>query len=360
MEKENSYMQRRMDWKKIWLLYWERVWLVIVVTAIAAAMGAGIYQVVRALNNEGQFYRVSSDYYITFNFDEYENSVDYYNAYTWDNILRDDPIVDGALAVLPADYTKDEIKASITGEMLGDYRILTVHATHMDPARAEAIADAYTQSLVLFADKIEMLDTIELWSKEECLPVVEKDLTPNAAAAGAVAGLVLGVILWSIYYILDDSIYVESDFTERFSTPCPLTFLGTLTKTESNLCKQELKANMDFMLREEKGYYLVFAGTENTSAAAEIKEKQKLVLDEVKTYCGGIEGILTLQGEDLNKLRYSNGAILMLPWGSKNGRITEKTVAFLEKQDCPIAGAILYNADTKFLKRYYNIQKEPK
>jgi len=353
MKKNNEYMQRSINWKKIWLLYWERIWLVVVISIFTAMLAAGFYRVVTALNSEGQFYRVSSDYYITFNFDEYENSVDYYNAYTWDNILRDDPIVDAALESLPKDYSKDEVKASITGEMLGDYRILTVHSTHMDPERAQTIADAYELSLELFADKIEMLDTIELWSKEECVPVEEADLTANAAILGALIGLVAALIICSIHYVLDDSIYLESDFTERFNIP----FLGTLTRKGSDLCKQELKDNLSYLLKEENGYHLVFTPMNIATEKYTETEKQKLLQDEIKTLHTGIEGNLSLQGKDLETLRAGNGAILMLPWGSKNGNVIEKAIAFLVKQECKIMGAVLYDADDKFLKRYYNSRK---
>lgn len=353
MEKDNGYMQRRINWKKIWLLYWERIWLVVVLTASVAAIAAGCYRAACALTSEGQFYRVSSDYYITFNFDEYETSVDYYNAFTWDSILRDDPIVDGALANLPEDYTKDEIKASITGEMLGDYRILTVHSTHKDPERAQAIADAYVMSMALFADKIEMLDTIELWSKEDCVPVEEADLTANAAVLGAIIGLVFALILWSVHYVLDDSIYIESDFTERFTIP----FLGMLTRKASDLCKQELKDNLSYLLKEENGYHLVFAPMNVSTEKYTETEKQSLLLSEIKELCSGVEGTLSLQGKDLENLRKSNGAILLLPWGSKNGNIVEKTIAFMEKQDCNLVGVIVYDADDKFIKKYYNVKK---
>lgn len=341
MEKENGYMQQHINWKKIWLLYLKRVWLVVVLTASAAAIAAGIYHAVRALNNEGQFYRVSSDYYLTFNLEDHPNGVDYYNAYTWDTILRDDPIVNEALAVLPEDYTKDEIKASVTGEMLGDYRILTVYSTHKEPERAEAIARAYTKSMERFAEKMDIFDTIEMWSQEECVPVVERDLTPNISAIGAVIGLVLVLILCSIHYILDDSIYVETDFTERFTVP----FLGTLTRGSSDSCKKELKDNLNYLLKEDKGYYLVF-----------IDSVEEAVVEKVKSIHKGIEGTLTLQGEDLEKLRQSDGAILMIPWGRKNGNVIEKTLSFLGKQDCKVAGVIVYDADDKFLKKYYSIK----
>ena len=64
MEKENGYMQQHINWKKIWLLYWERIWLILALTIFASAIAGGIYQVVRALGDEGQYYVVSSDYYL--------------------------------------------------------------------------------------------------------------------------------------------------------------------------------------------------------------------------------------------------------------------------------------------------------
>lgn len=359
MEKENAYMQRTMDWKKIWLLYWQRAWLIIGIIIFAAALSAGVYKVVRALDNEGQLYRVSSDYYITFNFDEHENSVDYYNAYTWDSILRDDPIVDEALNVLPKDYTKEEVKASITGEMLGDYRILTVHSTHMDPQRAETIAVAYEKSLIVFADKIDMLNTIEMWSKEECQPVMEEDLTANAVLLGAIIGVVTAIFALAFWCLLDDSIYVERDFTERFSIP----FLGMMTKKQSEVCCQELKENLSYLLKEEQGYHLVFVNKdvsrEETSAENQTDKKVDL-LKKIKLLHEGIEGIITLQGNSLETLRNSSGAVLMIPWGDKNGKIVEKMISFLKKQDCKIAGAVLYDADDTFLKQYYGMKKHGK
>lgn len=346
MEKENAYMQRTVDWKKIWLLYWRRVWLIIGITICIAALSAGVYKVVKALNYEGQFYRVSSDYYITFNFDEHENSVDYYNAFTWDSILRDDPIVDEALKVLPKDYTKEEVKASITGEMLGDYRILTVHSTHKDSQRAEAIAAAYEESLVLFADKIDMLTSIERWSVEECRPVEEEDLTANAVLLGAMVGVVIAVFVLAFWCLMDDSVYVEKDFTGRFDVP----LLGMLTKKGDLAWKQELADNAGYLLKEDS-YYLVYV--KNIGDSASQKDETAPVTDMLQQISPAIKGCLDAQGENLELLRNSAGVILLLPWGDKNGRRCEKMIDFLKKQDCKIAGAVITNADDAFLNKYY-------
>ena len=103
-------MQRMIYWKRVWLLFRNKIWILVVAVLVGAVLGALGYKLVDAITDEGQYYRVSSDYYITFNEDE--NGVDYYNAYTWDSILRDDPVVDVVMEYLPEDINREEVKAA--------------------------------------------------------------------------------------------------------------------------------------------------------------------------------------------------------------------------------------------------------
>ena len=337
MEKESAYMQRQIDWKRVWMLFCKKIWLVLMAIFAGAVIGGLVYKLVDIITDEGQFYVVSSDYYITFNEDE--NGVDHFNAYTWDTVLRDDPVVNVVMENLPSDFDREEVKAAITGEMLGDYRILTVYAKSLDPQFAVAVADAYEVGLAKFADKIDMLDTIELWSREEVAPVVENDYLVNMMLFGAVTGLVLCMLLLAFFYILDDSVYIENDFTGRFDTP----FLGMITKEGSKRAMQELKDNLTHLCKEDGAYYLV--AWDNR-----IEPKTE---DTLKELSSAVKGTLSVQGEELNTLRKSDGAIIVLPWGSRNGRIADKLIAFLKKQDCNIAGAVLTDADDAFLRTYY-------
>lgn len=336
MEKENSYMKQLIDWKRIWLLFSKKIWLILLVTIAGALIGALGYKLVEKLTSEGQFYRVSSDFYIFFNEDDH--GVDYYNAYTWDSILRDDPVVDVVMESIPADISKEEVKAAISGEMIGDYRVLTVHATSPDPEEAQIIADAYEIGLAEFADRIDMLKKIEVWSQEEVMPVVEDDYVMNVALFSGMASFVLSILVLSFFYILDDSIYLEKDFMQRFPVP----FLGMITKARSQRTLQELKDNLAYVCKEQ-AYYLV--AWDNDIA--------KETVDTLQEVASSIKGCISVQGEDLDVLRASAGAIIVLPWGGKNGRIADKLVSFLEKQDVRIAGAVLTDADDNFLKAYY-------
>lgn len=337
MGKENEYMQRVIDWKRVWLLFYKKIWLVLVITVIGMLLSALGYKFVDTITSEGQYYRVSSDYYITFNEDE--NGVDYYNAYTWDTILRDDPVVDVVMEYLPVEITCEQVREAVSGEMLGDYRILTVYVDSLDSQFAETVADAYEKGLEAFADKISMLNKIERWSREEVTPLAENDYMINIGLFGGAVALVITLLLMTFFYILDDSIYIENDFAQRFHIP----FLGMLTKNGSDACKQELKDNLSHLCKADGTYYLV-SWDNKTDSVTE---------DALKEFLPAICGKISVQGEDLNALRNSDGAIIVLPWGSKNGRITDKLIRFLEKQDCKIVGAVLTNADDVFLKAYY-------
>lgn len=337
MRKESAYMQCMIDWKRVWLLFYKKIWLVLVITVAGILLSALGYKLVDTITSEGQYYRVSSDYYITFNEDE--NGVDYYNAYTWDTILRDDPVVDVVMENLSADISREKVKAAISGEMLGDYRILTVHATSLDKQEAVIIANAYEEGLAKFADKIEMLDTIELWSQEEVAPLIENDYMVNMGLFGGAVAFVLTLLLMAFFYILDDSIYIENDFTQRFDVP----FLGMLTKEGSDSCIRELRENLNYLCNADGVYYLV-AWNNGIGTVTE---------DAIKELLPAIRGNVSVQGEGLDILRNSDGAIIVIPWGSKNGRIIDKLIRFLAKQDCKIAGAVLTDADDTFLKAYY-------
>ena len=361
-------MEQTADLKKISLLFVKKIKNIVAFAALGALLFAVIYLAQRAIFSEGQFYRVSSDYYITFNLEKYPNGVDYYNAYTWDTILRDDPIVDVVMDNLPDTYTKDEVKSAISGEMLGDYRILTAYVTTREPEKAQEIAAALKQSLTTFPRRMDIISKIEMWSEEPCKPLKEENRVWNAALLGAVLGLVAGCFYFAFACVLDDGVYVEDDYDRMFgaykacaasgkkrgvesdrvllnSDNGKVPFLGMMTKKKSESCIRELQSNMALFLEKNHRYCL-----------AHVSKSPILpgnVYQDLKEIYDGVADCLSMHGEELEQLKNADGIILMAPWGSKNGRMLRKTICFLEKQGCHPAGVIFYGAEDKFLQSYY-------
>ena len=298
---KSGYETRELDLRRLWKQFIKRIWIVIAVTLIGAVIGLGIYVLYSNVKSGNTVYRISNDYYITFNLEDFPNGVDYYNAYTWDSILRDDPIVNRVLELdQMGGVTSQQIIDSVTGEMLGDYRILTVNVTGSNPELVQRISDAYKIALPEFADKIDMLKTIELWTDSPTELYDEYTREPNAAFLGGLIGLLVSLFAVLLYGIFDDAIYTERDWRIRYPE---IPYLGKRDTDEYNI-------NRSHLLRYD-GNYIELA-----------TDQFRFDLDE------------------FDRMRSADGVILKLKPGKDQTEVMDKVVYTLEKQNINVVGVM--------------------
>lgn len=318
---KKAYQEQGLDVKRLALVIGKKIWIVAAAVIVGALAGALLYKAVTSITNGEAEYRISADYYITFDFETFEHGDDYYNAYTWDNVLRDDPIVDYALTLLPKEMTKEEIKAAVTGEMLGDYRILTVHVTSKNKEQVTLIADAYEKSLVHFGETKELFKSIECWSKEPLTLLEKNTKTANAALLGALLLGLSSLLALLYYYVLEDAFYTEKELRCRFN----LATYGIRTKAQDPAEKERLENNLNVL------------------------ERDSFHIEEWSVEC-------TPTGEQWKQLE-GKGIILLVPWGKNIGRSMERLLGEMSLHSCHVAGCILVEAEDKFLKLYYGGKK---
>ncbi len=285
------------DLKRLFGQFVKRIWIVAVITAIGAILGGGIYFTYSHIVGD-TCYRISNDYSIDYNLEEFINSVDYYNAYTWDGILRDDPITDYALTLTDG-ITKQQILDSVSGQMLGDYRILTVNVENEDPQVVRKISDAYKEALVHFAQVTDMLDSIDIWTDADVVVYDKYDRDVNAALLGAIIGLVISVFGVLIVMCLDDAIYTEREWYARYEG---IPFLGVMGTEEAN-------TNIAHILGNIEDYYII--------------EASKLAF--------------SVAGFD--SMRQKKGVIIIFEKGKEPVENIDKIVFTMSKQDIKIAAA---------------------
>ncbi len=295
----SGFDTRPIDLRRLWRQFTRRFWIVIVAAAVCAAAGFGIYVIYSNIMSGNTVYRIRNDYYITFNHEDFPNGVDYYNAYTWDGILRDDPIVDKALETAPS-LTKQQILDSVTGEILGDYRILTVVVTGTDQNLVKEISDAYKTALPSFADKIDMLTSIELWTDSDLEVYDAYTREGNAAFLGGLIGLLVSLFAVLLYGIFDDAIYTERDWVMRYPS---IPYLG---KRDTD----EYRTNRSHLLKYDGNYI-------------------ELTSDEF---------IYDLN--EFDRMRNSDGVIIRLKPGVDRTELMDKVVYTLSKQDVSVVGVM--------------------
>ncbi len=317
---QTGYMQQGINLKRLVLVLIRKIWLLFAAMLLGALLGGISYKVITAITNGETEYRASADYYITF----FKDGADYYNAYTWDSILRDDPIVDYALTLLPKEITKEMVKQAVKGEMLGDYRILTVHVNAKTKEMADEIAKAYEEALWHFGQEMELLDKVELWSQEEATVYEKNTKTGNAAFLGALILTLIVLFGLLFFYCLQDAVYVEQDAIDRFRLPV----YGLLTKQGNSVQQQILKENLNLYFKD--------TGIETWN------------------------GEFLPASEDYERLRRAEVLLLNIPWGRDNGRQIERVLLQLKMQQCDVKGIVITEAEDWFIKAYYRIERKEK
>lgn len=213
---EHTYYENGFDLKKFILLYLRKSYLLLCGILLGMMLGGVIYQVYASLKEDKIQYVAENEYYITFNFDEFDRADDYYNAYTWGTILKTDPIIDKVVELSNNSIEKEVVLESVSAKMLSDYRILTIVVETADENLTNEISSYFREALPSFADKIDMLEMIEPWTNREAVIVYKYDKVKNASMLGGIIGLIFSFCgLW-LYFILKDKIYVESDIEKEF------------------------------------------------------------------------------------------------------------------------------------------------
>lgn len=373
-EKNEEYLNRGMDLKRLMLYLQRRIWLAVVLAILGATCGGIVYQVVRSMKMPVEYEAVSK-LYISFGHDESGEVYQYYNGYTWNDLLDTDPIMDLVMKGLPG-YEREQVSEATTAEILSDIRLLTVTVRGENEKFVREIKNAVEAGLREYARDDEELEQIKVIRSGVPERVYWDDRTTSACVTGAVILGVLALLGILFGYALDEAVYVQEDIEKRY----PYKALGILTKNQKGLqpYARELKANIRYMMGEGRTFAIVdmadhgdtrrlelerllnsegleaFTGTapeeEELSWSREAKEEapEKNSQWDILAFNGNILG-----EDECRMIREAGGVILLLPFGTDTGRKVSRILSLLKNQDCKVLGIIIAQADEEFLNRYF-------
>lgn len=374
MEKNEEYLNRGMDLKRLVLYLQKRIWLAVVLTVLGATCGGVIYQVARSVKMPVEYEAVSK-LYISFGHDESGEVYQYYNGYTWNDLLDTDPILDLVMQELPG-YEREKVMEATTAEILSDIRLLTVRVRGEDEKFVREIRSALESGLREYARDSEELDQIKVIRSGVPERVYWDDRTTSACVAGGVLLGVLSLIVIGFHYVLDESIYVQEDIEKRYHCKA----LGILTRNQKGLqpYARELKANIHYTLGDKRTFAILdmadHADTRrleierlldregleaySSSAYEEVGLNWSVPKEEDESGKSSEWDVLAfnanvLSEDECRQIREAGGVMLLLPFGTDTGRKTARILSFLKNQDCRVLGMIIAQADEEFLNRYY-------
>ncbi|EOS75723.1 MAG: hypothetical protein OSJ60_01695 [Lachnospiraceae bacterium] len=376
MEMNEEYLNRGMDLKRLALYLQKKIWLVVMLAILGATCGGIIYQVVRSMKMPVEYASVSK-LYISFGNDENGNVYQYYNGYTWNDLIDTDPILDIVMSSLPG-YDRDQVREATTAEILSDIRLLTITVRGDNEKFVREIRNAMESGLREYARDAEELNQIAVIRSGAPERVYWDERTTEACVTGAVILGILAMLIIGFSYVLDESVYVQEDLEKKYACRA----LGILTRNQKGLqpYARELKASLRYLMADKRSFAVLDMDNHADTRKLEIErllnreDPDGLIgnntPDSEGDFSWNIQGeesasevkgeweILSfnenvLSEEGCKKIREAGGVILLLPFGKDTGRKTSRILTFLKNQDCQVLGMIIAQADEEFLNRYF-------
>lgn len=361
----DNFMKETFDLKRFILLSWKRVWFIGFWALICSLFFGMVYFAQKVVFAGPQEYVGKQLYEITFVQEQVGDIHDYYNDFTWNDVLDSDRIAGEASKRIG--ISKEEIANSTKIPTMSDIRFIWVEVTSTSAPRAERIQKGIQQALIEFAQQtpgfreITVCDSIPVKEKNEKIYLL------RWFVFGAVVGAVFGALYLFYENAMDDSMYIEEDVKKHFGLLCAgVWFHGTKSGTRE---AEELKANLSCILEsvgEKPEVHIAFAEAYERSLDGEVKEEdiQKL-LDQAAQELGKGRAVAHLQHCIPGKerayymgLREADYIIWLLPFGKRDGARLDRAWKNLHFWNCIPQSVILTNVNKLYYRAYYSSSRK--
>lgn len=319
----SEYWQKKADDKKILICMLEKWWMVVIGILLGVAICVIGYFAYHAAT-DGIVYQGYSEFYLDFAADETGEAYQYYNGYTWNDLLSTDMIAKDTLAFLAdTDIDIARLEADTNAEIKSDIRVLRVTFTDSDREACARLQEATEKSLEQHGEAAKEFIEINTIKSVEPTRVYADSRIKQAVLLGAIAGLIFGFIYIWIRNILDGKIRVPSDISNT-----SVSVIGIETDKEDD----RVACKLNSLCAENVKY--IFPGTSSEDVL------RVSAMD-----------ILSAQA-DFETIRGSDGVIIDVPYNRISESALEMILGTLSVQECNVKGIIITAADSRFYKLY--------
>lgn len=314
-EMDQVYRQTQADSKSCLVTLFLKIPQMLIFAVAGALLGSGLYLLITTLENRVPKYSSETEYYIDFAEGRLE-AKDYYNGFTWNDVLHNDEILGKMMESFSPEYQREEIGNMITGEILSDVRYLIVTIKGTDPELVELVSQQIKKTLEQFAIQKDEFDQIYQVEDLGVKQIIPPKFTKRAILLGAVIGFFIAFLYNLIAFCVGDRFYTKTDVIEKCHIPC----LGMQTKKGNRKLDEEYQSNLEYVKRKHQDISVI-------------------KLEEINSEC-------------YEKIRNSEGVVIEVPFARTNVRQTCAVLQTLNIQDCKVLGIVITQADDTWLKLY--------
>ena len=321
------------DMKRFLLLCWRKLLITLVFSAVVGAVLFFMADIVRVKVLHGEkLYRSEALYYITFDADNDGTIVHYYNDYTWNDVLDTDRIA--GVAAKELGLSKEEIAAATSIPTMSDIKMIKVYVDMPDAGQADRCQDAIGKALADFGGSTEGFISIDAWNRETVTELKVRGYYGRFVAAGAIIGIIFGVLIMMLIYSMDDSVRVASDITSLSDVPVAgILFKGDAKSKACVKAEAELTGNLKAIVSGSETVKTFFAGIYAADTALQENIKSKLEVNDVTVRDDG------------------KAALLIVPWGCSRADF-ESALNSINIKGMECRGAVITDVEQGFYTLY--------
>lgn len=340
---ECSYAKEPMDYKLFWLRFVKKIWLVLAATLLGGTVVGVPYYLVNVTFGEEAKYKMTSEYYLDYAEDGSGATYEYFNYFTWSEIVDTDEFLTILKAQIPASVVMSdaELRESTDATIESDTRFLYTTVLTENPDTAVMLKDALEKAVIEYGKKQKEFQEVKVVTSPDEADLSYPDVRClRAIVLGLALGLFFGLLLVCIMLLCDSSIYLPRTIERRYGIKA----LGCESFSET-------KNNIRYATKNINELSVIFAESPKESS----KKANSLLKEELNTSCQVFieeENVLA-ETFDFESLRKTDGTVLMIKAGAHDGKKIERILEQLHRQDIQMLGAILYGEDKKLIQKYY-------
>lgn len=342
------------DSKALLLCLIKKIPALLILAVAGALAGSGLAFLVMWVKLATPVYVSETEYYIDFAEGRLE-ARDYYNDFTWNDVLATDPILGKAMETLGDGYVREQVRNMITADILSDVRYLTITIRGMDAAAVGAVQDALQAALESYGDIRKEFASIQKIEDSGVVRERIEGFPVRAALLGAVLFAGIGIFVIAFRFGLGDCIYTKADITKYFGIPVYGLLYKSGNRTDGRQ-ERMLAAGIEKLLAQRTA--LVFADCAGQGPAAEFVQRlETLGLPGVKGKLRLLRGVpddtagsdgVVISPDDAQEL------LVVIPYGVPCRRRAADEIDYLRLQGYKIIGAVLADVDKRWMDLYMN------
>lgn len=352
-----DYGKEPFDMRLFWLLCIRRLWVILAGALAGLALVGGIYYVKNVTFGGVIPYTMDSKYYLEYAVDPSDQQTySYFAAYTWNDLLKSEAMVEEMLGELSVPMTREELTASFEADLISDLRICYIHTTNEDEEKVREIDRVAGLAITAIGERQKELLEVSLLDREQPRLAIPDLRTLRACMLGAVLGAFFTLFGLGLYEILEERIQVPGTLARRYGVPVA----GYVSRAGKP--SGELAVQLNYLFRDKKKIG-VTAVNESLDVGVVVELFKKL--EEKGTASG--EGAAGEQecartyravpgpchspkaGEEL---RGQEGILLIVQANFDRGKAIEETLRQLGQLGITVDAMALAGADEKLIRHY--------